>query len=126
MDGLGVRCVSDEPWVTAAETAECALAHVAAGERERPRPCCAWTRPTGVTTARTAPVSCTPRRSRFPVAEHTAYTAAAVILAADALTGASPAAALFAAPSVRPERLIIVGCRAHQPSDQTLWCQSVR
>jgi hypothetical protein len=29
--GRGVRCVSDEPWVTAAETAECALAHVAVG-----------------------------------------------------------------------------------------------
>ena len=26
MDGLGVRCVSDRPWVTAAETAECAMA----------------------------------------------------------------------------------------------------
>ncbi len=26
MEGLGVRCVSDRPWVTAAETAECAMA----------------------------------------------------------------------------------------------------
>nr|MCH9838757.1 prenyltransferase [bacterium] len=26
MEGLGIRCVSDEPWVTASETAECALA----------------------------------------------------------------------------------------------------
>ena len=25
MEGLGIRCVSDEPWVTASETAECAL-----------------------------------------------------------------------------------------------------
>ena len=33
MDGLGVRCVSNEPWVTAAETSECALAHLAAGDR---------------------------------------------------------------------------------------------
>ena len=31
MDGLGVRCVSTGPWVTAAETAECALAFDALG-----------------------------------------------------------------------------------------------
>ncbi|MTB07033.1 MAG: prenyltransferase, partial [Actinobacteria bacterium] len=32
MPGRGVRCVSREPWVTAAETAECAIAHGAAGD----------------------------------------------------------------------------------------------
>ncbi|MFM8907638.1 MAG: hypothetical protein ACKOIZ_08520, partial [Actinomycetota bacterium] len=32
MGGLGIRCVSDEPWVTAAETAECSLAHSALGD----------------------------------------------------------------------------------------------
>ncbi len=31
--GLGCRCVSDEPWVTAAETAELALACLSAGQR---------------------------------------------------------------------------------------------
>src|ERR1700687_4981511 len=31
MDRLGVRCVSDQPWVTAAEPAECAMALDAAG-----------------------------------------------------------------------------------------------
>lgn len=33
--GLGCRCVSDEPWVTAAETAELALACLAAGKRDQ-------------------------------------------------------------------------------------------
>ena len=33
MDGLGVRCVSTGPWVTAAETAECVLALDAIGPR---------------------------------------------------------------------------------------------
>ena len=33
--------------------------------------------------------------TRFPDEEHTSYTAAAVILAADAITGASPASGLF-------------------------------
>lgn len=32
--GLGCRCVADEPWVTAAETAELALACLATGQRE--------------------------------------------------------------------------------------------
>ena len=31
MDGLGARCVADRPWVTAAETAECAMAAARAG-----------------------------------------------------------------------------------------------
>src|SRR5262249_52442956 len=44
MDGLGVRCVTEEPWVTAAETAECALAHAVAGQRERAATVLAWTR----------------------------------------------------------------------------------
>jgi hypothetical protein len=33
--GLGVRCVADRPWVTAAETCELALAFDAIGDRER-------------------------------------------------------------------------------------------
>ena len=32
MEGCGIRCVSDEPWVTASETAECALAFAAIGD----------------------------------------------------------------------------------------------
>ncbi|MDM7983897.1 MAG: hypothetical protein QUV02_05565 [Maricaulis sp.] len=35
--GLGCRCVTDEPWVTAAETAELALACLAAGKRDEAR-----------------------------------------------------------------------------------------
>ena len=38
-----------------------------------------------------------PQEVRFPFDEHTSYTAAAVILAADAITGASPAAHVFTA-----------------------------
>ena len=33
--GVGVRCVSDQPWVTAAETAECVMALDAIGLRDR-------------------------------------------------------------------------------------------
>ena len=34
MDGLGVRCVGDRPWVTTAETCECALAFLTLGDNE--------------------------------------------------------------------------------------------
>ena len=98
MEGLGVRCVSDEPWVTASETAECALAHVAIGDLATACDLLTWTRAhrredgsywTGIVySPGQAPV-------QFPFDEHTSYTAAAVILAADAITGASPGAGLF-------------------------------
>ena len=35
LEGVGVRCVSDHHWVTAAETAECAMALDAIGMRDR-------------------------------------------------------------------------------------------
>ncbi|MFM9084584.1 MAG: hypothetical protein ACKOQ7_12045 [Actinomycetota bacterium] len=37
----------------------------------------------------------------FPADEHTAYTAAAIIMAADAISGGSHAATLFTRPMVR-------------------------
>jgi GH15 family glucan-1,4-alpha-glucosidase len=98
MEGRGIRCVSDEPWVTASETAECALAFAAIGDRATASDLLTWTRahrrPDGaywtglVHDGRRIPAS-------FPFEEHTSYTAAAVILAADAIAGASPASGLF-------------------------------
>ena len=43
VDGMGVRCVSDRPWITAAETCECLLAYLV-GRRARhgPRRCSSW------------------------------------------------------------------------------------
>jgi len=99
MEGRGIRCVSDEPWITASETAECALAYAAIGDRTTATELLSWTRPhrrddgaywTGLVYG-----SDGRRGIRFPFEEHTSYTAAAVVLAADAITGASPAAALF-------------------------------
>jgi len=99
MDGLGVRCVSDEPWVTASETAECSIAHAVIGDTATATDLLAWTRRhrrddgaywTGIVY---------PQEIRFPFEEHTSYTAAAVLLAADAITGATPASRIFTAPS---------------------------
>jgi MMP endo-(1,4)-3-O-methyl-alpha-D-mannosidase len=94
---LGVRCVSDQPWVTVAETCELVLALDACGLREQ-----------------AAGLLRTVRRQRhddgsywtgwqfaneahFP-AERSSWSAAAVVLAADALTGFSNGAAIFRTP----------------------------
>src|SRR5699024_11021543 len=85
--GMGIRCVSDQPWVTGAETSDLALALAALGETDRARRLLAdiqhlrdtddgayWT---GYQFA---------NHVRWPV-ERSTWTAAAVILAADAITG---------------------------------------
>lgn len=95
MPGLGVRCVSDENWITASETAECSIAHAAVGDFDRAIELLAWTRAHRGDDGSYLTGIVYPRRETFPAHERTAYTAAAVILAADAITGASPAAEIF-------------------------------
>jgi hypothetical protein len=85
MAGWGVRCVADQPWVTAAETAECAIACATIGQRKAASELMAWVQdqrdPDGsYTTGRVYP-----ERSTFPHEERSTYSAAAVVLACDAL-----------------------------------------
>ena len=92
--GLGVRCVRDQPWITGAETCELVMALDASGDHLRARQMYAdiqhlrdgdggyWT---GWQFA---------NQAHFP-AERSSWTAAAMILAADALSGTTPAAAMF-------------------------------
>jgi hypothetical protein len=92
--GLGIRCVSDQPWVTGAETCELALALDALGDRGRAATLfddmqhlrhedgSYWT---GWQFA---------NRKHFPH-ERSGYTAAAVVLAADALGGLTGASGVF-------------------------------
>jgi hypothetical protein len=94
VDDLGCRCVSDQPWVTGAETCELVLALDAMGDTARAREVFAtiqhlrhedgsyWT---GWQFA---------NERHFP-GDRSTYTAAAVILAADALADSSPAARIF-------------------------------
>ncbi len=95
MEQRGIRCVSDEPWVTASETAECAIAFAAIGDTSTATELLQWTRThrrddgsywTGVVY---------PDEILFPFDEHTSYTAAAVILAVDAITHTTQASTLF-------------------------------
>jgi hypothetical protein len=92
--GIGVRCVSDQPWVTGAETCELVLALDALGDRDPAEELFAviqhlrdddgayWT---GWQFA---------NQAHFP-AERSSWTAAAIVLAADALSGATGGARLF-------------------------------
>jgi hypothetical protein len=95
MDGRGVRCVSDRPWVTPAETAECAIAHLAVGEREIAVELFDWTRRHRLPDGRYWTGTVYPDESHFPPDERSSYTAAAIVLCADALSGTSPASGLF-------------------------------
>ena len=95
IDQRGVRCVSDRPWVTAAETAECAIALVAAGWREVAAALLGWAQqhrwPDGSYTTGIV----YPEHSTYPYRERSTYTAAAVVLAEDCLNMISPAGQLF-------------------------------
>jgi len=94
--GLGVRCVSDQPWVTAAETCELVLALDAIGQHDRAREVFAtvarlrhhdgsyWTGWQYI------------NENHYPD-ERSSWTSAAVVLAADALTGFSAGNAIFRA-----------------------------
>ena len=96
VDGLGARCVSDQPWVTGAETCELVLALDTIRDRERALSLLAdmqhlreddgsyWT---GWQFA---------ERVNWPD-EHTTWTAAAVVLAVDALSRTSPGNGIFRA-----------------------------
>jgi hypothetical protein len=95
LDGRGVRCVSDEPWVTAAETAECAMAHLAVGATDAATALLTWTRAHRCADGSYLTGLVYPNVVSFPDDERTAYTGAAILLAADALSGANPASGLF-------------------------------
>ena len=95
MDGFGVRCVSDRPWITAAETCECVLAHLVVGDTARARDLFRWAQAMRLDDGRYWTGTVHPEGIHFPEGETSTYTAAAVVLAADALAGASAAADLF-------------------------------
>ena len=115
MEDRGIKCVSDEPWITASETAECALAFAVMGDTSTATDLLRWIRPhRNVTDAagllEPSPFTDTAAASSpgaywtgivhpdgvlFPFDEHTSYTAAAIVLAVDAITQTTQAANLF-------------------------------
>ena len=90
MEGLGVRCVADKDWVTAAETAECALAHLAAGDVATAGLLLDWVRHLRHPDGSWFTGMVHPQRHHFPAGERSTYSAAAVVLAHMALAGTGP------------------------------------
>ncbi|MCW2889066.1 MAG: hypothetical protein QOE54_3839 [Streptosporangiaceae bacterium] len=98
---LGCRCVSDQPWVTGAETCELVMALDSIGDQDRALELFTkmqflrhedgsyWTGYQFV------------NDRHFP-GDRSTYTAAAVILAADALSGATPGSVIFKEIADRP------------------------
>ena len=89
--GLGVRCVSTNPWVTGAETCELVLALEALGDRRRAAALFGDMQHLRESDGRYWTGYVYPDDAHWP-GEHSTYTAAAVILAADALADATPGA----------------------------------
>lgn len=94
-EGVGCRCVIENPWYTIAETCELVLALDAAGMTSRAHQVLSWMQPmrtedggywTGITH---------PDRVHYPAGEQTPWTAATVLLAADALANETVTASFF-------------------------------
>lgn len=93
--GVGVRCVSDQAWVTAAETAECAMALDAVGLRDEAEVLLDSTRHLRDDGGAYWTGCVHPQCVRYPGGERTTYTAAAVLLADHALYGKGASSGLF-------------------------------
>jgi hypothetical protein len=92
--GLGARCVADQPWVTAAETCELAMAHMAAGERAQAIRLLADVQHLRDDDGAYWTGYVYPDRARWPV-EQSTWTAAAVLLAVDAVAAGTPGAGVL-------------------------------
>jgi len=93
-ESLGCRCVSDEPWVTVAESCELVMATIAAGRREDALEMFQWLSQWqdsdgGYWTGYSF------RDKQIWPKEKTSWTAAAIVLATDALYELTPASKLF-------------------------------
>lgn len=95
MDGRGVRCVSDQPWVTAAETAECVMALDAVGMHGEAHRLFEWAQHLRDDDGMYWTGCVYPQAVHFPGGERSSYTAAAIVLAHDVLFGHGPASGLF-------------------------------
>ena len=100
--GLGIRCVSTNPWVTGAETCELVLALEAIGDRERALRLLADMQHLRTAEGTYFTGYVWTDEVNWPV-EHTTYTAAAVVLAADALSGTTPGADIMRGTTLAPD-----------------------
>ena len=93
-EGMGVRCTSDQPWVTIAESCELTMALLAAGDRARALTLFSWLHQWRHESGAFWTGYQFVEDIMWPDEKPT-WTAAAVLLAADALTEYTPACNLF-------------------------------
>jgi hypothetical protein len=93
---LGTRCVADRAWVTAAETAECAMAAGRAGMAEEAARLLEWTGHLRNDDGAYWTGCAHPQCVRYPGGQLSTYSAAAVVIADHVLARRSPAAEVFA------------------------------
>jgi len=94
VDGLGARCVDDQPWVTGAETCELVLALDTVGQDAEARALLREMQHLREPDGSYWTGYQFHERINWPD-EHTTWTAAAVVLAADALSGATAGSGIF-------------------------------
>jgi MMP endo-(1,4)-3-O-methyl-alpha-D-mannosidase len=94
-EGVGVRCLRGRPWYTAAETCEYVLALAACGLTIRARQIFSWVHRFRVGSGGYFTGIGHPDHGSYPEGEETSYTAATVLMAADALAGESPTGGFF-------------------------------
>jgi len=93
--GMGCRCVSDEPWVTVAESCELTMALLAAGEHSKAVELYSWLHQWRDEEDGAYWTGWQFKEQIIWPEEKTTWTAGAILLAADALTEHTPAAKLF-------------------------------
>ncbi len=106
---LGIKCVSHNPWVTGAETCELVMSLDALGDTERARELLANMQHLREDDGRYWTGYVYTDEVRWP-GEQTTYTAAAVILAVDALDGSTPGSAIMRGDSLADFADIPHGC----------------
>jgi hypothetical protein len=94
VEGLGVRCVSDQPWIAIAETSELALALAGMGRLDQARVVLSWISDRRFEDGSFWAGFTFPDMTIWPE-DRIAWTNAGVLIAADAIFGLTPAAALF-------------------------------
>ena len=108
--GLGVRCVDDRPWVTGAETCELALALDATGHGEAARTLLADVQHLRDPAGGYWTGYVYPDDARWPV-EQSTWTAAAAVLAVDALSRTTAGSGIFRGDGLEPAaEFLAPGC----------------
>jgi len=103
IENAGVRCVANQDWVTSAETCEAVLAYLAVDDHDMARKLFEWAQCNRDDDGAYFTGMVFPQRVNFPGGERSAYTAAAIVLAADALSQATPGSRLLWAHDALPE-----------------------